>query len=196
MATLYIIFSPNLNRYYTGTTKELLQSRIEKHNLNYYGSNHFTSRANDWKLFHSIKCENMLQALTIEKHIKRMKSRAYIENFKFKKISCKSINAPDSPPESFRGLRGRWPLVRPDDYPGSRIRTETTPLGVVSHFYIGEKPAPLERMRIAGSPAGSTLIVRELRQIIRDSLIYLHTIWIKTFVEKYRIDDLEIRLPV
>ncbi len=43
-------------------------------------SNKFTANAEDWKLFLQIQCENKIQALNIEKHIKKMKSKTYIEN--------------------------------------------------------------------------------------------------------------------
>lgn len=42
----------------------------------------FTANANDWKLFLLISCKSKTQALSIEKHIKKMKSKTYIENLK------------------------------------------------------------------------------------------------------------------
>jgi putative endonuclease len=62
-------------------TTENVEDRLKKHNLNYYGSK-YTSKANDWMVFISIRCETSNQALKIEKHIKSMKSKTYIENLK------------------------------------------------------------------------------------------------------------------
>jgi putative endonuclease len=42
----------------------------------------FTKRASDWELFHEIVCNTRTQALEIESHIKRMKSRRYLQNLK------------------------------------------------------------------------------------------------------------------
>lgn len=55
--------------------------RLEKHNLHLYGSS-FTSKADDWEVFLLIECSSISQALLIEKHIKAMKSKIYIENLK------------------------------------------------------------------------------------------------------------------
>ena len=40
----------------------------------------FTHNASDWEIFFEIDCENKNQGLAIEKHIKSMKSKIYIEN--------------------------------------------------------------------------------------------------------------------
>ena len=42
--------------------------------------NKFTAKAEDWQLVFQIRCESKAQALAIESHIKRMKSKLYIEN--------------------------------------------------------------------------------------------------------------------
>jgi putative endonuclease len=79
MATVYIIFSDSLNKFYIGYTTELVQSRIEKHNSLHY-DNKFTAKGIPWKLFLQIECTSVSQALKIEKHIKLMKSSSYIRN--------------------------------------------------------------------------------------------------------------------
>jgi putative endonuclease len=43
-------------------------------------SRKYTYNADDWTLFFSINCDSKSQALAIEKHIKTMKSKVYIEN--------------------------------------------------------------------------------------------------------------------
>ena len=42
----------------------------------------YTSKADDWELFYSIDKLEYNQARKIEKHIKKMKSKKYIENLK------------------------------------------------------------------------------------------------------------------
>ena len=45
-------------------------------------ANSFTARATDWDLFFSIDNLGYQQSRKIENHIKRMKSKAFIENLK------------------------------------------------------------------------------------------------------------------
>ncbi|WP_426483322.1 GIY-YIG nuclease family protein [Flavobacterium sp. 2] len=77
MNVVYIIFSAKLNRYYIGFTSDF-DTRMEFHKN--AESRKFTANAQDWELFFKIECENKPQALNIEKHIKKMKSKIYIEN--------------------------------------------------------------------------------------------------------------------
>jgi putative endonuclease len=78
MATLYILYSKKLNKYYTGSCNNL-QERIKSH-LNKTFENAYTLNSDDWLLFFS--CDNLeyKQARNIESHIKKMKSKVYIEN--------------------------------------------------------------------------------------------------------------------
>jgi putative endonuclease len=69
MNICYIIYSPSF------------EERILKHNAKQYGQK-YTSFTNDWKLFISIECSTVTQAMAVEKHIKKMKSRVYIQNLK------------------------------------------------------------------------------------------------------------------
>jgi putative endonuclease len=62
-------------------TQEGLESRLLKHNTGAYNGS-FTAQAKDWELYYLIECEKTEQAVNIEKHIKRMKSRKYLENIK------------------------------------------------------------------------------------------------------------------
>jgi putative endonuclease len=51
-------------------------------------SRKYTYRADDWVLFYKIECKSKAQAFAIESHIKRMKSKIYIENLrKYPEIS-------------------------------------------------------------------------------------------------------------
>ncbi len=82
MICCYIIFSEKLNRFYIGATQNGVEQRLLEHNNQFYGSSVFTATTNDWKLFLSIECNSFSQALRIEKGIKKMKSRKYLENLK------------------------------------------------------------------------------------------------------------------
>ena len=78
----YIIYSPALGRFYTGSTELPTLERLERHLEKYYGNNKFTSKAKDWEFYYAIPCETRAQALKIERHIKKMKSSKYIQNLK------------------------------------------------------------------------------------------------------------------
>jgi putative endonuclease len=54
-------------------------ARLDFH-LNSDEQRKFTHSANDWTTFIKIECQSKKQALEIEKHIKKMKSKVYIEN--------------------------------------------------------------------------------------------------------------------
>jgi len=77
----YVLFSTSVNQYYIGVTTDSIEHRLIKHNESFYGKK-FTSKANDWLVYLVISCECEIQMFAIEKHIKRMKSRIYIENLK------------------------------------------------------------------------------------------------------------------
>jgi putative endonuclease len=81
MASVYIIFSESLNKFYIGYTTENVETRIEKHNTKHY-ENKFTAKGIPWILFLAIACQSVTQALKVEKHIKDMKSKVYIDNLK------------------------------------------------------------------------------------------------------------------
>ena len=87
---VYILTSPAAGLYYIGYTKNLTD-RIEMHkNGTFEGS--FTSKEKDWELFYHFECESICQSRRIEKHIKQMKSRKYIENLPiYPEISSKLL---------------------------------------------------------------------------------------------------------
>ena len=80
MCKVYILYSSKLNGYYVGYTTDLT-ARVDQHNQSFY-SGSFTKRASDWVVYFEIPCLHKTQAIKIEQHIKRMKSRKYIENLK------------------------------------------------------------------------------------------------------------------
>lgn len=80
---VYILFSKKLSRFYVGATRLAPTDRLSRHLTNYYGILKFTAKADDWEPFINIECKNFEQALKIEAHIKKMKSKKYIENLQY-----------------------------------------------------------------------------------------------------------------
>ena len=76
----YILYSKQLDKFYIGATRLNPTLRKERHLSEYYGSSKFTVKATDWNLYFEIECTSFTQALKIENHIKRMKSKSYIRN--------------------------------------------------------------------------------------------------------------------
>jgi putative endonuclease len=88
----YILYSKKLDRFYIGSTSLEADKRLERHLNRYYGHTKFTAKADDWVLFFDIKCNSFSQAQKIEKHIKHMKSKTYIQNLKkYPEISVKLL---------------------------------------------------------------------------------------------------------
>ena len=76
----YILYSKKLDKFYIGATRLNPIIRKERHLLEYYGNSKYTARTSDWVLYYEIECSTFTQALKIENHIKRMKSKSYIKN--------------------------------------------------------------------------------------------------------------------
>ena len=88
MSVVYILYSKILKRYYTGSCLNLEQ-RFDDHKNKKY-QNSYTSGVNDWEVFYYIENLQYNQARKIELHIKKMKSKKYIENLKkYEDISLK-----------------------------------------------------------------------------------------------------------
>jgi putative endonuclease len=79
MPAAYILFSPSLDSYYVGATTLSPQERLARHNEKYYLGKH-TARADDWVIFKEIECETIAEAMFIERYIKKMKSRKYLND--------------------------------------------------------------------------------------------------------------------
>ncbi|MCC5936902.1 MAG: GIY-YIG nuclease family protein [Lunatimonas sp.] len=79
---VYALYSKKLDRFYTGVTTLTVEERLEKHIQKHYGKLNFTQKADDWQLFWYLECNSFKQARNIELHIKKMKSRVYIQNLK------------------------------------------------------------------------------------------------------------------
>ena len=77
MHSLYILYSKKLDRYYTGETNDI-KERLKKHNDHSY-KNAFTAAASDWEVKLVQEIENKEKAVYLEKFIKRMKSKVFIQ---------------------------------------------------------------------------------------------------------------------
>ena len=80
MATVYILFSPKLNKYYIGSCLDLTE-RFKQHQEGFFRES-FTEKANDWEIFYHLDNLSYTQSRKIESHIKKMKSKKYIENIR------------------------------------------------------------------------------------------------------------------
>ena len=88
---VYILFSEKTDSFYIGFTTESVETRLQRHLSGYY-DNKYTAKADDWKIFFTIKCTSAKQAANIEKHIKKMKSKNYVRNLKlYPEISIKLL---------------------------------------------------------------------------------------------------------
>ncbi len=74
---LYILYSKSCAKFYVGETHNF-EERLIKHNQHFY-SNSFSKIATDWELVLSFECVNRSDALFLEKFIKKMKSKVFIE---------------------------------------------------------------------------------------------------------------------
>ncbi|RTY87502.1 GIY-YIG nuclease family protein [Flavobacterium sp. GT3R68] len=77
MYFIYIIYSKKLNRYYIGTTDDI-EKRLNEHNAGFYRDS-FTVNGIPWELCLDYGCESSEKAYSLEKFIKRMKSRKFLE---------------------------------------------------------------------------------------------------------------------
>ncbi len=80
MASVYILYSGKLDRFYIGSSAKL-EDRLIAHREKRY-SNSYTAKADDWELFYHIDHLSVTEARRIELHIKNMKSRRYLFNLK------------------------------------------------------------------------------------------------------------------
>jgi len=80
MFKVYILYSPSIDAYYIGQSEDV-STRFQWHKEKLFGRS-FTKRAEDWTIFLIIDCISRKQSVNIEAHIKRMKSRRYLENLK------------------------------------------------------------------------------------------------------------------
>jgi putative endonuclease len=77
MYFIYIIYSKKLDRFYVGTTDDV-EKRLDEHNSGFYNEA-FTVKGIPWELSLSFECESSRKAYELEKFLKRMKSRVFLE---------------------------------------------------------------------------------------------------------------------
>jgi putative endonuclease len=77
MHYVYIIYSKAHDRYYIGETIDI-PGRLMQHNTSHYARSS-TSFTTDWKCMLELVVQSRTQALTIEKYLKSMKSKVYIQ---------------------------------------------------------------------------------------------------------------------
>jgi putative endonuclease len=94
MATAYILYSKNLDKYYIGSCLDLAK-RLQEHK-DKIDKQSFTYRTDDWEIYYVMTGLSYSQARSIEQHIKKMKSKKYIENLKkYPELSDKLRNLYD-----------------------------------------------------------------------------------------------------
>src|SRR5436190_1711548 len=71
-ATVYILYSPNSDKYYIGCTTDTIFERLRRHLSNHRG---FTSKAKDWTLVYSEIFDTKTAAPKRERELKDWKSR-------------------------------------------------------------------------------------------------------------------------
>ena len=76
--SVYILYSEKLKKYYIGTTNDV-KKRLIEHNESRY-NNAYTLKGIPWKIIFEINELSSNQAYKIELHIKKMKSKIYIQN--------------------------------------------------------------------------------------------------------------------
>jgi putative endonuclease len=78
MFYVYILYSPSINRFYIGFTKNM-KDILNRHNKHRSGFRRFTKRASDWQLIYFEEFNNKRDAIKREKEIKNKKSKEYIK---------------------------------------------------------------------------------------------------------------------
>ncbi len=73
--SVYIIYSPSLDKYYIGYSEDIA-IRLAEHNS---GISTYTSKARDWVRKYSEPFDSRINAMKRESEIKKKKSRKYIE---------------------------------------------------------------------------------------------------------------------
>ena len=76
---VYILYSRKLGKHYIGQTSDL-GSRIERHNA---GRNPFTKKGAPWEIVHFLNCDSRAEAMKLEKKIKNLGAKRFLERLKF-----------------------------------------------------------------------------------------------------------------
>ncbi|MFH1214616.1 MAG: GIY-YIG nuclease family protein [Candidatus Neomarinimicrobiota bacterium] len=73
--TVYILYSNPKNRYFIGQTQDLT-NRLAEHN---HGESRSTKSGIPWTLVYQREFDTRSEAMVYENHLKKMKSRKFIE---------------------------------------------------------------------------------------------------------------------
>ena len=79
MYTVYILFSKNSLKYYTGQTDNL-ENRLCRHNS---GLSLSTKSAKPWNLTYQVKFSTRSEAMLLEQKIKKRGAKRYLEDIGF-----------------------------------------------------------------------------------------------------------------
>ena len=82
MFTVYILFSNELQKHYVGYTSLSLKDRLIQHLYNHNG---FTANAKDWAVIHSENLPSKLEAIRLEKKIKKRGAKRYMNDIASRK---------------------------------------------------------------------------------------------------------------
>ena len=80
MAQVYILHSISADRFYIGSCLDI-NERLIQHNSSFFEKS-YTHSFSDWQLYWLLDHLEYEQARLIEQHIKKMKSKIYIQNLK------------------------------------------------------------------------------------------------------------------
>jgi len=78
MFTVYIIYSSNIDKFYTGQTQDI-ERRLEEHNR---GKTSFSATGMPWTLVYSKDCPSRSEALKLEKLIKKRGAARFLNDNK------------------------------------------------------------------------------------------------------------------
>ena len=73
--SVYILYSEKIDKYYIGSSHDP-QMRLYYHNL---GQKGWTKRGIPWKLVYQKEYKDKMDAMRVERHIKKLKSRKIVE---------------------------------------------------------------------------------------------------------------------
>jgi putative endonuclease len=69
-----------MNAFYVGASHDPVEKRLEKHNNHHYGNHRYTAKADDWEIILVFETKDYAHAVRLERKIKSMKSKVYIDN--------------------------------------------------------------------------------------------------------------------
>jgi putative endonuclease len=76
MFYVYILFSESLQKYYVGFTSNI-ENRLEHHNSR---QNKWSKKGVPWEMVHFIAIEGRANAMNLERKIKNMGAKRFLEN--------------------------------------------------------------------------------------------------------------------